>query len=164
MLVRSCFLITLIKCLKGHKSLGSLCSVVKTLIVSGAGQTNRQTKGQGHLLSCCGQLKRFHLWQISCHMCPPASWTEHMTSLHMIYCFFFHLPNSGNLVLFFGRQKQCCCEYDRKNSDDGCNDNYVGNFDKNWWKKGLKNIQLPPKGIYPRHQSEPTRKLVCEPD
>ena len=26
--------ITLIKCLKGHKSLGSLCSVVKTLIVS----------------------------------------------------------------------------------------------------------------------------------
>ena len=34
-------LITLIKCLKGHKSLGSLCSVVKTLIVSGAGQTDR---------------------------------------------------------------------------------------------------------------------------
>ena len=29
------FLITLIKCLKGHKSLGSLCCVVKTLIVSG---------------------------------------------------------------------------------------------------------------------------------
>ena len=27
MLVRSCFLITLIKCLKGHKSLGSLCNV-----------------------------------------------------------------------------------------------------------------------------------------
>ena len=26
MLVRSCFLITLIKCLKGHKSLGSLCN------------------------------------------------------------------------------------------------------------------------------------------
>ena len=52
-LVRSCLLITLIKCLKGHKSLGSLCSVVKTLIVSG----NRATKGQGHLLSCCGQLK-----------------------------------------------------------------------------------------------------------
>ena len=35
LLVRSCFLITLIKCLKGHKSPGSLCSVVKTLIVSG---------------------------------------------------------------------------------------------------------------------------------
>ena len=34
-LIRSCLLITLIKCLKGHKSLGSLCSVVKTLIVSG---------------------------------------------------------------------------------------------------------------------------------
>ena len=43
MLVRSCFLITLIKCLKGHKSLGSLCSVVKTLIVSGAGPTKGQT-------------------------------------------------------------------------------------------------------------------------
>ena len=28
-----------IKSLKGHKSLGSLCGVVKTLIVSGAGQT-----------------------------------------------------------------------------------------------------------------------------
>ena len=27
MLVRSCFLITLIKCLKGHKSQGSLCNV-----------------------------------------------------------------------------------------------------------------------------------------
>ena len=27
MLVRSCFLITLIKSLKGHKSLGSLCNV-----------------------------------------------------------------------------------------------------------------------------------------
>ena len=55
-LVMSCLFITLIKCLKGHKSLGSLCSVVKTLIVSG----NRQTKGQGHLLSCSGQLKRTH--------------------------------------------------------------------------------------------------------
>ena len=32
MLVRSCFLITLLKCLKGHKSLGSLvvCQVVKS--------------------------------------------------------------------------------------------------------------------------------------
>ena len=29
-------MIPLIKCLKCHKSLGSLCSVVKTLIVSGA--------------------------------------------------------------------------------------------------------------------------------
>ena len=43
-MIRSCLLITLIKCLKGHKSLGSLCSVVKTLIVSGAGQTDRQTR------------------------------------------------------------------------------------------------------------------------
>ena len=52
--VRSCLLITLIKCLKGHKFLGSLCSVVKTLIVSGV----RPTKGQGHLLSCSGQLMK----------------------------------------------------------------------------------------------------------
>ena len=42
-LVRSCLLITLIKCLKGHKSLGSLCNVVKALIVSGAGPTKGQT-------------------------------------------------------------------------------------------------------------------------
>ena len=49
--------ICLIKCLKGHKSLGSLCSVVKTLIVSWVRQTDRATKGQGHLLSCSGQLK-----------------------------------------------------------------------------------------------------------
>ena len=56
-LVRSCLLITLIKCLKGHKSLGSLCSVVKTLIVSGVRRTNQPSKGQGHLLTCSGQLK-----------------------------------------------------------------------------------------------------------
>ena len=56
-LVRSCLLITLIKCCKGHNSLGSLCSVVKTLIVSLVRQTNQGTKGQGHLLSCSGQLK-----------------------------------------------------------------------------------------------------------
>ena len=43
LLVRSCPLITLIKFLKGHMSLGSLCSVVKTLIVSGAGPRDRQT-------------------------------------------------------------------------------------------------------------------------
>ena len=43
MLVRSCFLITLIKCLKGHKSLGSLCSVVNFLIVSGAQASKGQT-------------------------------------------------------------------------------------------------------------------------
>ena len=49
---------SLIKCLKGHKSLGSLCSDVKTLIVSLVGPTRRPSKGQGHLLSCCGQLKR----------------------------------------------------------------------------------------------------------
>ena len=35
------------KCLKGHKSLGSLCTVVNSLIVCGA----QPTKGQGHLLS-----------------------------------------------------------------------------------------------------------------
>ena len=34
MLVRSCFLITLIKCLKGHKSLGSLCNVKSKSTVS----------------------------------------------------------------------------------------------------------------------------------
>ena len=34
MLVRSCFLMTLIKCLKGHKSLGSLCNVKSKSTVS----------------------------------------------------------------------------------------------------------------------------------
>ena len=42
---QTCLLITLIKCLKGHKSLGSLCSVVKTLIVSLVGPTDQGTKG-----------------------------------------------------------------------------------------------------------------------
>ena len=49
MLVRSCFLITLIKCLKGHKSLVSLflCQLSKSWV----------SQWQGHLLSCSGQLK-----------------------------------------------------------------------------------------------------------
>ena len=48
LLVRSCLLITLVKCLIGHKFLGSLCvcGVMKTLIVSGAQETNQ---GQGQL-------------------------------------------------------------------------------------------------------------------
>ena len=37
--------ICLIKCLKSHKSLGLLCSVVKKLIVSGNRQTNQASKG-----------------------------------------------------------------------------------------------------------------------
>ena len=53
LLVKTCLLIPLIKCLKGHKSLGSLCRLVKTLIVS----LVRPREGQGVLLSCCGQLK-----------------------------------------------------------------------------------------------------------
>ena len=44
-------------CLKGHKSLDSLCTVVKPLIVSLVRQRDQPNKGQGHLLSCCGQLK-----------------------------------------------------------------------------------------------------------
>ena len=52
----SCLLITLNKCLKGHKSLGSLCSVLKTLIVtnnvSGVRQTKQARDRQCHLLSC----------------------------------------------------------------------------------------------------------------
>ena len=48
--VRSCLLITLIKCLKGHKFLGSLCSVVKTLIVSGVQPTDQGTRSPIELL------------------------------------------------------------------------------------------------------------------
>ena len=53
LLVRSYPLITLIKCLKGHKSLGSLCSVLK----SKGWLTDSVSEWQGHLFSCCGQLK-----------------------------------------------------------------------------------------------------------
>ena len=62
-LVRSCLLITLIKCLRGHKSQGSLCSVVKTLIVSGDQPREQGGKGQGHLLSCSGQLKIMNFYR-----------------------------------------------------------------------------------------------------
>ena len=56
MLVRSCFLITLIKCLKGHKSLGSLCNVKSKSTVSDW-VSQSVSQWQGHLLSCSGQLK-----------------------------------------------------------------------------------------------------------
>ena len=42
-LLMSCLLITLNKCIKGHKSLGSLYSVVKTLIVSLVRQRDGRT-------------------------------------------------------------------------------------------------------------------------
>ena len=48
LMVRSCLLITLIKCLKGHMSLGSLCSVVKTLIVSGNRATNQERDNESY--------------------------------------------------------------------------------------------------------------------
>ena len=55
-LVMSCLLITLIKCLKGHRSLGSLFEwqLVKSLV------TESVSEWQGHLLSCCGQLNIGH--------------------------------------------------------------------------------------------------------
>ena len=46
LLIRSCLLITLMRCLKCHKCLGSLCNyinVVKCLIVSGARRTDGPT-------------------------------------------------------------------------------------------------------------------------
>ena len=55
-------------------SQGSLCSVVKTLIVSGAGRT----EGQGHLLSCSGQLKtkKWHPTHFQC-CCRSRWWRSH---------------------------------------------------------------------------------------
>ena len=51
-LVRSCLLITLIKCLKGHKSLRSLCcSKIKSGSVSQS-VSESVSQWQGHLLSC----------------------------------------------------------------------------------------------------------------
>ena len=66
-MVRSCLLITLTKCPKGHQSLEPLCSVVKTLIVSSVRQTKGPSKGQGHLLSCSRQLKSpsYHFGRLS---------------------------------------------------------------------------------------------------
>ena len=40
--------ICLIKCLNGHMSLGSFCSVVKTLIVSGAQGTDQGTDNESY--------------------------------------------------------------------------------------------------------------------
>ena len=48
--------------------------------------------------------------------------------------------NLGNLVLFFGRQKQCFARMTKKkfnDDNDGCNDNYddnYGNFDDDYDK------------------------------
>ena len=46
-----------VKCLKGHKSLRSLCNVVKALIVSLVRQSYRPRDGPWVLLSCSEQLK-----------------------------------------------------------------------------------------------------------
>ena len=52
-IVRSCLLITLIKCLKGQKFLGSLCNVLKPKIVwLSQWVTDWLTQWQSHLLSC----------------------------------------------------------------------------------------------------------------
>ena len=75
MLVRSCFLITLIKCLKGHKSLGSLCNVKS----KSQWVTQSVSQWQGHLLSCCGQLKRSH----------PEVKHSHLTSQSSYFAFQF---------------------------------------------------------------------------
>ena len=46
-----------------------------------------------------------------------------------------HPPNSGNLVLFFGRQKWYLARMTEDeffdDDNDGCSDNYDGNFDDN---------------------------------
>ena len=43
-LVRSCLLVSLIKCPKGHKCVGSLCRLVKTLIVSSVRPVDQGTR------------------------------------------------------------------------------------------------------------------------
>ena len=68
--------ICLIKCLEGHKSLGSLCNVVKALIVNGA----RRTKGQGHLLSCFGKLKRHCCKIVNLWICFGILWVNFIQS------------------------------------------------------------------------------------
>ena len=98
--------ICLIKCLKGHKSLGSLCSVVKTLIVSGNRPSKQPTKGQGHLLSCCGQLKsnqnrvRFkckYVKYCQCRLRDSSHQNVHTSRIYLRttlkYCFFVAIYN-----------------------------------------------------------------------
>ena len=67
-LPRTCLLITLIKCLKGHKSLGSL---VKGLIVNWVQPIKGPTEGPGRLLSCSKQLKMYLVnWTFLNVFCP----------------------------------------------------------------------------------------------
>ena len=51
--------ICLIKCLKGHKSLGSLCSVVKTLIVSLVRASKQGTRSPIELLWTAKKFENF---------------------------------------------------------------------------------------------------------
>ena len=65
-----------------------LCSVVKTLIVSGF----RPTKGQGHLLSCSGQLKRIRIL-LTIHL-RSCLWCR----IYNFYPIFFHTPYICKLI------------------------------------------------------------------
>ena len=69
LLVRSCPFITLITCLKGHKPLGSLCSVVKTLIVSGAQPTKGQTRSPIELFWTAKNVDRENMGFRFMHKC-----------------------------------------------------------------------------------------------
>ena len=83
MLVRSCSFITLIKCLKGHRSLGSLfeCQVVKYWL------------SQGHLLSCSGV--KTHVKFSSLRIEDPATSRKGILGLFTI----FSCPESGQLKI-----------------------------------------------------------------
>ena len=58
-MVSSCLLVTLITCLKGHKSPGFLYNCQQGHKGDGARQTNRQTNRQLNLLSCLGTAEHY---------------------------------------------------------------------------------------------------------
>ena len=60
-LVRSCLLITLIKCLKGHKSLGSLCCCVFQKV----SQSVSESVTRSPIELSAGQLKRYAIFRFS---------------------------------------------------------------------------------------------------
>ena len=90
---RTCLLITLIKCLKGHKSLGSL---VKGLIVNWVQPTKGPTEGPGRLLSCSKQLKMYLVnWTFLNVFCPWHQWPARVSCPDNSRDFspYFHLSN-----------------------------------------------------------------------
>ena len=110
-MVWSCLLITLIKCLKGHKSLGSLCNVVKALIVSLVRGTEGQTMSPIELFWTAKKCKSFMSYPNSkrSSAVPLARVLPSSTALKKISCFLF-------LALSFTRIDGMCHKHSLHNT------------------------------------------------